>query len=68
MKTFLFLVKTVLPSDLGALSNGKVPHMSAYEVKLIVCGLSRAFFGRANSIDVPVEPTSPPLSRSLLIS
>ena len=65
-QTFCYLVRTVLPSDLQSLSkNGLVPHMSPYEVKLIVCGLSRAFFGRANSVDVPVELSKNPSSPTL---
>ena len=54
--TFCFLVERVLPSSLNALeSDGSVPYLSTYEVKLLVCGLSRAFFGRQNSVSIPVD-------------
>ena len=54
-ETFNYMVKRAVPSDISALQNGKVPHLSPYEVKILVCGLSRAFFGKPNSINVPRE-------------
>ena len=49
--TFCFLVERDLPSSLNALeADGTVPGLSTYEAKLLVCGLSRAFFGKANSV------------------
>ena len=53
--TFIYMVRRAIPSDISALQNGKVPHMSPYEVKILVCGLSRAFFGKPNSINIPRE-------------
>ena len=55
-QTFIFLVETVLPSSLNSLdTSGKVPFMSVYETKILVCGLSRAFFGESNSVMIPHE-------------
>lgn len=54
--TFCYLVERALPTSLNALEpDGSVPNLSTYEVKLLVCGLSRAFFGRHNSVAIPVE-------------
>lgn len=54
--TFCYLVEHVLPSSLNALEpDGTVPGISTYEAKLLVCGLSRAFFGRSNSVAVTVD-------------
>ena len=54
--TFCYLVERVLPSSLNALEpDGTVPYLSTYEVKLLVCGLSRAFFGKQNSVSIPID-------------
>ena len=44
-----------MPTTLDTMISGKIPRMSAYEVKLIVCGLSRAFFGSRNSVYLPID-------------
>ena len=50
------MIKSTVASDLTGLSpEGKIPKNEPYEVKLLVCGLSRAFFGKTNTIDVPVR-------------
>ena len=45
-----------------------MPNLSSYEVKLLVCGLSRTFFGKPNSVYIPVEttPISPVASNDFL--
>ena len=53
-ETFCYLLDTMIPSDLSAMAEGKIPCMSPYETKLLVCGLSRVFFGKPNSIYLPV--------------
>lgn len=32
-----------------------MPGLTTYEAKLLVCGLSRAFFGKANSVGQPID-------------
>lgn len=53
--TFCHLVETVAPQSMTALRDGKIPSMSTYETKLLVCGLSRVFFGKPNSIYIPIS-------------
>ena len=54
--TFCYLVERVLPSSLNALEpDNTIPTLTTYEAKLYVCGLSRAFFGRNNSVSNPID-------------
>ena len=65
-ETLCHLVKTMIPSDLSALAEGdRIPNLSSYETKLLVCGLSRVFFGKPNSIYVPVVDVSSPRQKAL---
>ena len=58
--TFCHLIETIIPSSLSTLTADKnVPCMSPYETKLLVCGLSRVFFGKANSVYIPTDDLSP---------
>jgi len=48
-----------MPSSLNALeSDGTVPCRSAYETKLLVCGLARVFYGQPNSVYYTLDPPS----------
>ena len=49
---FLRMIRKLLP--LGLAEYGQSGHLSTYEVKLLVCGLSKAFF-RANWDDLPFQ-------------